>query len=165
MLLYGVHLASFSAHSLPPMASGTKGRVLLAYSGGLGTSDLTTILRISDRQIVRYLLYPRMARRARIRSTRLHGRRRPRRGAYTILVPRSTLTSTQDFEAARKKALTSGATKFFLEVNRLLFFSRSHRTETCHTQDMTREFVTELIYPAVQANCIYEVRVPLRRRS
>lgn len=25
------------------------------------------------------------------------------------------------------------------------------------TQDLKREFVTELIYPAVQANCIYEV--------
>lgn len=30
---------------------------------------------------------------------------------------------------------------------------------------MRREFVTELIYPAVQANCIYEVRVFLRRPS
>jgi hypothetical protein len=26
------------------------------------------------------------------------------------------------------------------------------------SQDLKREFVTELIYPAVQANCIYEVR-------
>jgi argininosuccinate synthase len=43
----------------------------------------------------------------------------------------------EDFDAAEKKALTSGATKFFKE-------------------DMRREFVTELIYPAVQANCIYE---------
>lgn len=25
------------------------------------------------------------------------------------------------------------------------------------TQDLKREFVTDLIYPAVQANCIYEV--------
>ena len=24
-------------------------------------------------------------------------------------------------------------------------------------QDLKREFITELIYPAVQANCIYEV--------
>ena len=29
----------------------------------------------------------------------------------------------------------------------------------CAIQDLKREFVTELIYPAVQANCIYEVRV------
>jgi len=43
----------------------------------------------------------------------------------------------EDFEAARKKALAVGAKKFFLE-------------------DLKREFVTELIYPAVQANCIYE---------
>ena len=26
-------------------------------------------------------------------------------------------------------------------------------------KDLKREFVTELIYPAVQANCIYEVRI------
>jgi len=43
----------------------------------------------------------------------------------------------EDFEAARKKALAVGAKKFFLE-------------------DLKREFITELIYPAVQANCIYE---------
>ena len=28
-------------------------------------------------------------------------------------------------------------------------------------QDLRREFVTELIYPAVQANCIYEVNEPV----
>jgi len=27
----------------------------------------------------------------------------------------------------------------------------------CMVQDLKREFITELIYPAVQANCIYEV--------
>lgn len=27
-------------------------------------------------------------------------------------------------------------------------------------QDLKREFITELIYPAVQANCIYEVPSP-----
>ncbi|KAG6850572.1 argininosuccinate synthetase [Arthromyces matolae] len=43
----------------------------------------------------------------------------------------------EDFAAAEAKALKVGAKKFFLE-------------------DLTREFVTELIYPAVQANCIYE---------
>ncbi|KAJ3929952.1 MAG: argininosuccinate synthetase [Lentinula lateritia] len=43
----------------------------------------------------------------------------------------------EDFAAAEKKALKVGAKKFFLE-------------------DMKREFVNELIYPAVQANCIYE---------
>ncbi|KAF8343508.1 argininosuccinate synthetase [Amanita rubescens] len=43
----------------------------------------------------------------------------------------------EDFVAAEKKALGIGAKKFFLE-------------------DLKREFVTELIYPAVQANCIYE---------
>lgn len=43
----------------------------------------------------------------------------------------------EDFEAARVKALNVGAKKFILE-------------------DLRREFVEELIYPAVQANCIYE---------
>lgn len=43
----------------------------------------------------------------------------------------------EDFEAARKKALLVGAKKFFLE-------------------DLRREFIEELIYPAVQANAIYE---------
>lgn len=28
----------------------------------------------------------------------------------------------------------------------------------CCSQDLRREFVENLIYPAVQANCIYEVR-------
>jgi len=31
-------------------------------------------------------------------------------------------------------------------------------------QDLKREFVTELIYPAVQANCIYEVSDSLTRK-
>lgn len=43
----------------------------------------------------------------------------------------------EDFKAAEVKALGVGAKKFFLA-------------------DLKREFVTELIYPAVQTNCIYE---------
>lgn len=43
----------------------------------------------------------------------------------------------EDFEAARSKALKCGAKDFILS-------------------DMKREFITQLIYPAVQANAIYE---------
>lgn len=43
----------------------------------------------------------------------------------------------EDFEAARKKALQVGASKVFIE-------------------DLKDIFVKELIYPAIQANCIYE---------
>ncbi|KAF8442301.1 argininosuccinate synthetase [Boletus edulis BED1] len=56
---------------------------------------------------------------------------------YEVYAFMADIGQEEDFEAAEKKALTSGAKKFFRE-------------------DMTREFVTELIYPAVQANCIYE---------
>ena len=43
----------------------------------------------------------------------------------------------EDFEAAREKALKIGASKVFIE-------------------DLRREFVEEIIFPAVQANAIYE---------
>ncbi|KAF9519488.1 hypothetical protein BS47DRAFT_1388047 [Hydnum rufescens UP504] len=69
----------------------TKGRVLLAYSGGLDTSCILAWLIEQG-----YEVYAFMA---------------------------------DDYEAARKKALNAGAKKFFLE-------------------DLKREFVTELIYPA-----------------
>ena len=62
----------------------------------------------------------------------------------------------EDFEAARAKALKVGAKKFIVDV-------RSPSTlclTLAHTkgQDLREEFVKELIYPAVQANAIYEVR-------
>jgi argininosuccinate synthase len=38
------------------------------------------------------------------------------------------------------------------------------RLDLTLSQDLKAEFITELIYPAVQANCIYEVR-PYRKRS
>jgi argininosuccinate synthase len=56
---------------------------------------------------------------------------------YEVYAFMADVGQEEDFEAARKKALAVGAKKFFLE-------------------DLKREFVTELIYPAVQANCIYE---------
>ena len=66
----------------------------------------------------------------------------------------------KDFEAARKKALAVGAKKFYLEVRRLSYNSDGTKL-IAHliAQDLKREFVTELIYPALQANCIYEVRM------
>lgn len=56
---------------------------------------------------------------------------------YEVYAFMADVGQEEDFEAACKKALAVGAKKFFLE-------------------DLKREFVTELIYPAVQANCIYE---------
>lgn len=52
-----------------------------------------------------------------------------------------SFSGTQDFDIARNKALACGAEQYILA-------------------DLRREFVEELIYPAVQANCIYEVRTP-----
>jgi argininosuccinate synthase len=56
---------------------------------------------------------------------------------YEVYAFMADVGQEEDYEAAREKALAVGAKKFFLE-------------------DLKREFVTELIFPAVQANCIYE---------
>ncbi|KAF8629078.1 hypothetical protein AX15_003572 [Amanita polypyramis BW_CC] len=56
---------------------------------------------------------------------------------YEVYAFMADVGQEEDFIAAEKKALGIGAKKFFLE-------------------DLKREFVTELIYPAVQANCSYE---------
>jgi len=56
---------------------------------------------------------------------------------YEVYAFMADVGQEDDFEAAEKKALKVGAKKFFL-------------------MDLKREFITELIYPAVQANCIYE---------
>ncbi|KAI5118674.1 hypothetical protein M0805_003611 [Coniferiporia weirii] len=85
------------------MAS-AKGRVLLAYSGGLDTSCILAWLIEQGYEVVAFM---------------------------------ADVGQEEDFEAARAKALKVGAKKFVLE-------------------DLKREFVTELIYPAVQANAIYE---------
>jgi len=85
-------------------APASKGRVLLAYSGGLDTSCILAWL-IEE--------------------------------GYEVYAFMADVGQEEDFDAARKKALVVGAKKFFLE-------------------DLKREFVEELIYPAVQANCIYE---------
>jgi argininosuccinate synthase len=74
------------------------------------------------------------------------------------IFPGPTLdTVLQDYEAARDKALKVGAKKFFLEVRPAIFILFFLKTEMVLFQDLKREFVEELIYPAVQANCIYEV--------
>ncbi|KAH9922312.1 argininosuccinate synthetase [Epithele typhae] len=82
----------------------SKGRVLLAYSGGLDTSCILAWL-IEE--------------------------------GYEVIAFMANVGQEEDFEAAQKKALAIGATKFFCS-------------------DLKREFITELIYPALQANCIYE---------
>ncbi|KZT21189.1 argininosuccinate synthetase [Neolentinus lepideus HHB14362 ss-1] len=84
--------------------SASKGRVLLAYSGGLDTSCILAWLIEQGYETVAFM---------------------------------ADVGQEEDFEAARVKALNVGAKKFILE-------------------DLRREFVEELIYPAVQANCIYE---------
>jgi len=81
-----------------------KGRVLLAYSGGLDTSCILGWLIEQEYEVYAYM---------------------------------ADVGQEEDFEAARTKALKVGAKKFFLD-------------------DLKREFITQLIYPAVQANCIYE---------
>lgn len=86
------------------MASESKGRVLLAYSGGLDTSCILAWLIEQGYEVIAFL---------------------------------ADVGQEEDFEAARQKALGIGAKKFVV-------------------QDLKHEFVTELIYPAVQANCIYE---------
>ncbi|KAL5531377.1 ARG1 [Sanghuangporus baumii] len=82
----------------------SKGRVLLAYSGGLDTSCILAWLIEQGYDVVAFM---------------------------------ADVGQEEDFEAARAKALKVGAKKFVLG-------------------DLKREFVTELIYPALQANAIYE---------
>ncbi|KAK4689428.1 argininosuccinate synthase, partial [Tremellales sp. Uapishka_1] len=89
---------------MSPAQSEKKGKVLLAYSGGLDTSC-----------ILAWLLEQ----------------------GYEVIAFMADVGQEEDFEAARTKALKCGASAFYLE-------------------DLKREFVTELIYPAVQCNAIYE---------
>ncbi|PKI85622.1 argininosuccinate synthase [Malassezia vespertilionis] len=56
---------------------------------------------------------------------------------YDVIAYMADVGQEEDFEAVRAKALKCGAKDFILD-------------------DMRREFVEELIYPAVQANAIYE---------
>eukprot|EP00178_Gracilaria_changii_P019609 TRINITY_DN567_c0_g1_i1.p1 TRINITY_DN567_c0_g1~~TRINITY_DN567_c0_g1_i1.p1 ORF type:complete len:441 (+),score=99.34 TRINITY_DN567_c0_g1_i1:3235-4557(+) len=61
---------------------------------------------------------------------------------YSVLCYIADVGQDDDFEAARAKALTLGAEKVFIE-------------------DLKTEFITDFIFPAVQANAIYENRYML----
>ncbi|NXX75808.1 ASSY synthase, partial [Urocolius indicus] len=58
---------------------------------------------------------------------------------YTVIAYLANIGQKEDFEAARKKALALGAKKVYIE-------------------DISKEFVEEFIWPAVQANALYEDR-------
>ncbi|NXE09499.1 ASSY synthase, partial [Lophotis ruficrista] len=58
---------------------------------------------------------------------------------YDVIAYLANIGQKEDFEAARKKALALGAKKVYIE-------------------DISRDFVEEFIWPAVQANAIYEDR-------
>lgn len=87
----------------------SKGKVVLAYSGGLDTSIILKWLQDEGYSVICYI---------------------------------ADVGQDDDFEAARAKALRLGAEKVFVE-------------------DLKTEFVTDFIFPAVQANAIYENRYML----
>ncbi|NXW28136.1 ASSY synthase, partial [Phaetusa simplex] len=58
---------------------------------------------------------------------------------YDVIAYLANIGQKEDFDAARKKALALGAKKVYIE-------------------DISREFVEEFIWPAVQANALYEDR-------
>ncbi|NXT77614.1 ASSY synthase, partial [Zapornia atra] len=58
---------------------------------------------------------------------------------YNVIAYLANIGQKEDFEAARKKALALGAKKVYIE-------------------DISKEFVEEFIWPAVQANALYEDR-------
>ncbi|KAL1962024.1 hypothetical protein VTN77DRAFT_668 [Rasamsonia byssochlamydoides] len=84
----------------------TKGRVCLAYSGGLDTSC-----------ILRWLLEE----------------------GYEVVCFLANVGQEEDWAAVEQKALKIGAKKMVIE-------------------DLRREFITELCFPAIQCNAIYEGR-------
>ncbi len=83
-----------------------KGKVVLAYSGGLDTSCILTWLIEKGYEVIAYI---------------------------------ADVGQNEDLEAVRKKALQCGASKACVE-------------------DLKKEFVTDFIFPAIQANAIYENR-------
>lgn len=84
----------------------SKGKVVLAYSGGLDTSVILKWLQDEG---------------------------------YTVICYIADVGQDDDFEAAKAKAMLLGAEKVFVE-------------------DLKTEFITDFIFPAVQANAIYESR-------
>ncbi|KAK1017122.1 argininosuccinate synthetase [Friedmanniomyces endolithicus] len=81
-----------------------KGKVCLAYSGGLDTSC-----------ILQYLLDE----------------------GYEVIAFMADVGQEEDFQAAKEKALKIGASQ-------------------CYIEDLRREFIEELCYPAIACNAIYE---------
>uniref|UniRef100_A0AAQ5Z7I4 Argininosuccinate synthase n=1 Tax=Amphiprion ocellaris TaxID=80972 RepID=A0AAQ5Z7I4_AMPOC len=61
---------------------------------------------------------------------------------YNVIAYLANIGQDEDFEAARKKAESLGAKKVFIE-------------------DLRSQFVEDFIWPAVQANAVYEDRYPL----
>lgn len=111
----------------------TKGRVLLAYSGGLDTSCILVWLIEQGYDVLAYL---------------------------------ADVGQEEDFEAAKEKALKIGAKKVFIEVN--IIFQNDYQEflialfitfDIMYSlfQDLKQVYVDELIFPAIQANAIYEV--------
>lgn len=86
--------------------AGEKGKVVLAYSGGL---DTTVILKWLQDE------------------------------GYDVICFIANVGQDDDLDSARAKAEEHGAVKVYVE-------------------DLREEFVTEFIYPAIQANAIYESR-------
>lgn len=84
----------------------SKGKVVLAYSGGLDTSIILKWLQEEG---------------------------------YTVICYIADVGQDDDFDAARAKAKSLGAEKVYVE-------------------DLKHEFVTDFIFPAIQANAIYENR-------
>lgn len=82
----------------------SKGKVCLAYSGGLDTSVILAWLLEEGYEVIAFL---------------------------------ANIGQEEDFEAAREKALKIGATKFV-------------------AADVRKEFVEQVLFPAVQVNAIYE---------
>ncbi|KAK4619337.1 Argininosuccinate synthase [Fulvia fulva] len=82
----------------------SKGKVCLAYSGGLDTSCILKYLLDQDYEVIAFM---------------------------------ADVGQEEDFKAAKEKALKIGATK-------------------CYIEDLRREFVEELCYPAIACNAIYE---------
>lgn len=84
----------------------TKGKLILAYSGGLDTSV-----------ILHWLIAK----------------------GYEVVTFTADLGQEDDFDAVREKALKVGASKVYIE-------------------DVKEEFVQDFIFPAIQANAVYEGR-------
>lgn len=82
----------------------SKGKVCLAYSGGLDTSC-----------ILRWLLDQ----------------------EYEVVCFMADVGQEEDFEAAKAKALKIGA-------------------KACYIEDLNREFVEQMCFPAIQCNAVYE---------